>query len=238
MSPHGTGDDRDPAMTRFMEDWGASVRRGTVPIFERPPESPALDARLDAIDAELSSAAAARPLATRRLRIAAATAAAAAVLVATAWLAFRGDVRAPRLGALRAVPVVESGGVARSAPSDVLRFRTGDRIDLRFETDAPAAVRIAALGAGGALRLVAAEAIDAAGPRSVGPFVFEGEPGVETFVVIAGPRDAAPGDFDALLAKAMDAARATPDRPLDAALERIRRDGRYSAEALALRHER
>jgi len=232
MSPHGAGDDRDPAMTSLLADWGSSVRRGTEPIFERPPDLPELRARLDAIDDEL---AAETPFASRGLRLAAASAAAAAVLVATTWLAFRGDTRAPRLAAVRAVAVVESGGVARSAPG---AFKTGDRVDVRFDSDGPAAIRVATLGPEGTVRSLAATALDAAGPASVGAFVLEGAPGVETFVVIAGPRDAGAAEIDALLAAASDAARAAPDRPLDAALERIRRDGRFSAEALELRHER
>ena len=232
MSPHGAEDDRDPAMTSLMTEWGASVRHGTEPIIERPPDLPELRARLDAIDDEL---AAATPFASRGLRLAAASAAAAAVLVATTWLAFRGDARAPRLAGVRAVEVVETGGVARSAPSV---FKTGARVDVRFDSDGPAAIRVATLAPDGTVRSLAATALDAAGLASVGPFVLVDPPGVETFVVIAGPRDAGAAEIDALLAAASDAARAAPARPLDAALERIRRDGRFSAEALPLRHER
>lgn len=218
-NPRDEADDRDPAMTRLMREWGAAARNPRGGLFPPPDDLPRLRAAMDEVDAEIAAGVA--PRGRRRIGPAVAAAAAAAVLAcAAAWLALRdgGGAPVPALRSLRAVLVVAPGGVARTEPSAA--FRTGDRVDLRFETDRPGAVQVAILERDGRLRTLLPEPEEfSAGTASVGPFVFEGEPGESTFVVVVANDRAAFAD-------------------LDPTLESLREDGRFAAESIPLRHDR
>lgn len=235
--PRGdAGDDRDPAMTRLLARWGESARAPGSALFTAPADLPRLRSAMDAVDADLAAGRAPR---ARRLFAAAAAAAATFVLTTAAWFALRdGDAPpSPALRALDAVLVVAPGGVARSEPPAV--YRTGDRIDLRFELLRPGTIQVALLESGGRLgALLPAVEAKGAGPTSVGPFLFDGEPGDETFVVVVGREGAPPAEFDEALSRASAAALAAPERRLEAALESIREDGRFAADSITLRHER
>lgn len=228
------GDDRDPAMTRLLARWGESARAKGSALFTAPADLPRLRSAMDAVDADLAAG-----RAPRARRLFAAAAAATFLLTTAAWFALRdGDTPpAPALRALDAVIVVAPGGVARSEPPAV--YRAGDRIDLRFELTRPGSIQVALLDRQGRLgALLPAVEAKAAGPASVGPFLFEGEPGDETFVVVVGREGAPPAEFDEALRRASAAALAAPERRLEAALESIREDGRFAADSITLRHER